>query len=120
MVVATGALHAGAEEDVAGGVGQVVEDVLPLAAGVAVVVFVNPVAEVAERGERLRVAREEFVAGNLFLDKAVVGLVLVIGLDDVIAVAPGGRSEVVDAEAVAVGIAHEVEPRAGHALAVGR
>ena len=120
MVVAAGALHAGSEEHVAGGVGQVVEDVLPLAACVAVVVFVDPVTEVAEGGERLRVAREEFVARDLFLDEAVVGLVVVVGLDDVIAVAPGGRAEVVDAEAIAVGVANQVEPRAGHALSVGR
>ena len=120
VVVAAGALHAGAEEDVAGGVGDVVQDVLPLAASVAVVVFVVPMAEVAEGRERVGVAREEFVAGDLLLHEAVVGLVVVIGLDDVIAVAPGGGTEVVDAEAVAVGVAHEVEPRAGHALAVGR
>ena len=120
MVVAAGALHAGAEEDVAGGVGDVVQDVLPLPARVAVVVFVDPVAEVAEGRERVGVAGEEFVAGELLLHEAVVGLVLVEGLDDVIAVAPGGRAEVVDAVAVAVGVAHEVEPRARHPLTVGR
>ena len=120
MVVAAGALHAGAQEDVAGGVGDVVQDVLPLAAGVAVVVFVDPMAEVAEGRERVGVAREEFVAGDLLLHEAVVGLVVVIGLDDVIAIAPGGRTEIVDAEAVAVGVAHEVEPGAGHALSVSR
>ena len=75
-------------------------------------------AEVAEGRERVGVAGEEFVAGDLLLHEAVVGLVVVIGLDDVIAVAPGGGTEVVDAEAVAVGVAHEVEPGAGHALTV--
>ena len=119
MVVAAGALHAGAEEDVTGGVGDVVEDIVPLAAGVAVVVFVDPVAKVAKGGERLGVAGEKFVARDLFLDEAVVRFVLVVGLDDVIAVAPGSRAEVVDAEAVAVGVAHEVEPSAAHALTVG-
>jgi hypothetical protein len=42
VVVAAGALHAGAEEDVAGGVGDVVQDILPLAASVAIIVFVDP------------------------------------------------------------------------------
>ena len=120
VVVAAGALHAGAEEDVAGGVGDVVQDVLPLAAGVAVIVFVDPMAEVAEGRERVGVAGEEFVAGDLLLHEAVVRLVLVEGLDDVVTVAPGGRAEIVDAKAVAVGVAHEVEPGAGHALSVSR
>jgi len=109
-----------AEEDVPGRVGQVVEDRLPLAAGVAVVVFVDPVAQVARRRERRGIAREQLVPGQLFLDEPVVGLVRVVSLDDVVAVAPGGRPEVVDAETVAVRVAHEVEPGAGHALAVGR
>ena len=120
VVMAARALHAGAEEDVAGGVGHVVEDVLPLAARVAVVVFVDPMAEVAERREGLRVAGEQLIARDLLMHEAVVGLVVVVGLDDVVAVTPGRGAEVVDAEAIAVRVAHQVEPGAGHALAVGR
>ena len=119
MVVAARALHPRAEEDVPGRVGQVVEDRLPLAAGVAVVVFVDPVAQVARRRERRGIAREQLVPGQLFLDEPVVGLVRVVSLDDVVAVAPGGRTEVVDAEAVAVRVAHEVEPGAGLPFAEG-
>ena len=120
MVVATRALHPRAEEHVTGRVRDVVQDVFPLAADVAVVVLVDPVPEVAEGRERVGVAGEELVAGELLLYEAVVRLVLVVGLDDVIAEAPGGRAEVIDAEAIAIGVTDEVEPRTGHPLAIGR
>ena len=119
MVVATGALHPGAEEDIPGRIRDVVQDILPLTADIPVVVFVNPVPEVAEGREGVGVAGKKLVARELLLDEAVVGLILVIGLDDVVTVAPGGRSEIVDAEAIAIGVADEVEPGAGHPLAVG-
>ena len=62
----------------------------------------------------------QFVAGDLLLDEAVVGLVRVEGLDHVIAVAPGIRAGFIGLEALAVGVAGEVEPVAAPALAVLR
>ena len=75
VVVAAGALHAHAEEDIGGDVGDVVENVRPLEGRVAVVVFVDAEAQEAGGGERLGVAGEKFVAGELLLHEAVVGLV---------------------------------------------
>ena len=61
----------------------------------------------------------EFVAGELFGEKLVVGLVVVEGGDDVVAVAPGVRAVGVLTVSVGLGVADEVEPVAAPALAVG-
>jgi hypothetical protein len=118
VVVAACALEAEAEEDIAGGVGDVVEDGVPLTGGVAVIVFVDAAAEVAGGDDGFGVVREEFVAGELFHDEAVPWLVRVEGSDDVVAIAPCVWAVVVGFIAVAVGVADEVEPVAGPALAV--
>ncbi len=119
MVVALRAAEAHPEEDVGGRVGQVFEDHSPLLTGVALVVFVDPVAEVSGGHDRLRVLRGELVAGDLFADELVVRLVAAEGRDDVIAVVPGVRPVGVLLVAVGIGIADEVEPEAG-VLAIPR
>ena len=77
MVVAAGAADAQAEEDVAGHVGDVVEDRRPLARDVALVVLVGPEPEEAGGDPHLGVVRGELVAGELLGDEPVVGLVVV-------------------------------------------
>ena len=62
----------------------------------------------------------QLVAGQLLLDEAVVRLVLVEGVDDVIAVAPGERLFAVALVAVGLGVADHVQPEARPALAVLR
>ena len=62
----------------------------------------------------------EFVARDLLLHKAVVGLVFVERFDDVIAVAPGVGAGLVALEAFAFGVAGEIEPVACPAFAVMR
>ena len=69
---------------------------------------------------RLGSSGPQLVAGDLFLDEAVVGLVGVEGLDDVVAIAPGVGARLVGLEAVGLGVAGEVEPVAAPALAVVR
>jgi hypothetical protein len=54
----------------------------------------------------------------LFGDEAVEGLILVEGVDDVVAVAPGGRLGTVALVAVGFGIAGDVEPVPRPAFAV--
>ena len=77
MIVAAGAADAQAEEDLAGHVGDVVEDVGPLPAHVALVVLVGPEPEIAGGDPQLGVVGIELVAGKLLGDEAVVGLVVV-------------------------------------------
>ena len=60
------------------------------------------------------------VAGQLFRDECGVGLVLVEGADDVIAVGPGVVAEVVLLVAVAFAEADDVEPVAAPAFAIAR
>ena len=43
----------------------------------------------------MAVSGEELVAGELLLDEAVIRLVLIVSLDDVVAVAPGGGAEII-------------------------
>ena len=78
------------------------------------------VAEKAGGGESFGAGVGEFVAGELFVEEAVVGFVGVEGGDDVVAVTPGvGTVEVVFL-AVGIGVAGEVEPVASPAFAVVR
>ena len=120
VVVATRALHAETEEDITRRVGDVVQDGGPLPARVAVVVFVDPMPEVARGDQGIGLIGEKFIAGQLLLDEAVVGLVGVERAYDIVAVAPGLRTKVVDAVSVRIGIAHQIKPMAGPSLAIAR
>ena len=69
---------------------------------------------------RARSPARENVAGDLLAEKFVVGLVGVERVDDVIAIAPGGRHGIVGGLARRVRVTHEVEPVPSPALAVMR
>ena len=120
VVVAAGTADAQPEEDLAGDVGDVVEDVGPLPAHVALVVLVGPQPEKAGGDLELGVVRIELVAGELLGEEAVVGLVGVERADDVVAVAPGVGANGILAIAVRLGIADQVEPVPRPSLAVPR
>ena len=120
VVVALGTLDAQAHEDVGGDAGDLVQDVLPLGLGVALVVFVDRVAQEGRGDGDLRIARIDLVAGDLLAHELVVGLVGVERLDDVVAVGPGVGTVGVQPVALAFGVAGEVEPVLGPALAVAR
>ena len=63
----------------------------------------------------------QLVPGKLLLDEAIPGEVVLKTLHDPVAVAPGMRAERIGlGEAVGIGIAHDIEPRAGLPLGVGR
>ena len=66
----------------------------------------------------LTVARINLIAGQLLAHKTVVWLVGVEGLDDVIAIAPGFRSEVVSPVSIRIGVSDEVQPERRLPLAV--
>ena len=62
----------------------------------------------------------QFVAGQLFLDEAIPGLVGVERADDVVAITPCvGADRICVGVAVGVGVARDVEPMASPAFAVG-
>ena len=120
VVVAAGTADAQPEEDLARDVGDVIQDVGPLPAHVALVVFVGAQPEVAGRHSQLGIVGIELVAGKLLGQEAVVGFVGVEGPDDIVAVTPGVGAERILPVAVRLGIAHEVEPVPPPALAVTR
>ena len=120
VVVAAGAAHAQPHEHLAGIVGHVGEDDLVLAARVALVVLVDRIAQVRRGHQHLRILRIDLVAGELLAHELVVRLVGVQALDDVVAVGPGVRPQCVLVVAVALGVAHQVEPVLRPALAVAR
>src|SRR5579883_65569 len=66
------------------------------------------------------VAASQLVAGQLLGYESVVGLILVKGTDDVVAVAPGVRPLAVGLVAIGLGVAGDVQPMLGPALAVIR
>ena len=75
-------------------------------------------AQEAGGDEMVGVAGLELIAGQLFTDELVVGFVGVEAADHVVAVAPGVWSRIVVGETRRVGVAHHVEPVAGHLFAV--
>ncbi len=81
MVVAAAAAEREAEERGRGRVGDVVQDLLPPLLQVDRVVFVREVAQEAGGDDRVGVAGEQFVAGELFLDEPVERLVGVEALE---------------------------------------
>ncbi len=120
VVVALRALHAHAHEHIRCDAGDLVQDVLPLGLRITLVVLVDGVAEKCGADGDFRVLRVQLVARDLLAHELVVGFVAVEGLDDVVAVGPGIRTIGVEAVALGLGIAGEVQPVLRPALAVAR
>ncbi len=122
VVVAAGAIDGHAEEGLTDAGGDFGEDFLAALFGIDVAgdEVLGAGAQVAGGDERFVVAGGDFVAGDLFADEAVVGLVRLEGMDDVVAVAPGVGALEIQFEAVGIGVANDVEPFGGPAFAVGR
>ena len=118
VIVATGAAHAQAQEDLTRDVGDVVEDVGPLSAGVALVVLVGPQSKVAGRDAKFGVIGIEFVAGELLGQESIIRFVGIQALDDVVAISPRSGSIRILAITVRLGVADQVEPVACPSLAV--
>ena len=60
------------------------------------------------------------VAGELFLHKTGVGLILVEGADDIVAVGPGIGPQLILVVAAGVGVLHHIQPVPAPAFAVMR
>ena len=119
VIVATRALQRLGEEGLADAVGDIVEEALARDLGdFHAREFPRTHAEKTGGNDRLGIFRIEFVAGDLFAGKTVVGQIGVEGAHDVVAVTPGVAALEVVGEPAAVGVAHDVEPVLRHALAV--
>ena len=68
----------------------------------------------------VKIVGPKLVAGDLFLDEAVVGLVLVERLDDVVPIAPNIRADCVIRETIAFRIASQIKPVPSPALPISR
>jgi hypothetical protein len=120
VLVAAGAADGQAEKCGGDGADVVVEIVV--VGGFFIVGLVVPDAKAIEAGGDEGIVGDifDFIAGQLLADKLVVGFVLIECAYDVIAIAPGVGFFAVALVAVGLGVADDVEPEAGPALAVAR
>ena len=124
VVMAAGATHRHAEESPAD-LDELGIDVIGLHLGLVGIHDLEVADHQEARGDELggtllRRGGRHQVAGKLLLDEEVERLVLIEGLDEVIAIAPGVFGEDFVGSPDHVGVAREVEPVAGPAFAVGR
>ena len=110
MIVATGTAHAQTQKHLARDVRDVVENIGPLPAHVALVVFVGAQPEIAGRDPQLGIVGIQLISGKLLAQEAVVGLVGIEATDDIVAISPGVGANGILAISVGFGIANEVEP----------
>src|SRR4030095_550226 len=110
VIVTPGTAVAEAEENLAGVVCNVVENEVPLTANVALIVFVDRVAEITGGDEHLGILWIDFVAGELLSHELIVRHVIVQRPDDPIAIRPRGGAIGILIVAVALGVADEIEP----------
>src|SRR5262245_13609777 len=110
--MAAGTAHRQSEECRTYGVGHLGQDFVA-AEGDALVAGVAPQRTQAVEpcgDEQLGVVGVDLVTGQLLLHETVVGYVVIEGLDDVVAIAPGPRPMAVVLEAFGLGKPDDVEP----------
>ena len=120
MIVAARALHAEPEERVGRHVGHIGEHFGPLKLHVALVVFVDPVAQEHGGNQGIAVTRINLVPSQLLAHKSIIRFVGVERVDDVVAIAPRFGPEMIRAIAVGIRIAHEIEPEGCLPFAIAR
>ena len=85
---------------------------------IARVAVVRVEAEEPGGGQGLLIARRQFVAGDLLLQEARIGLVRIERLDHIVAITIGVGAGLIALETRAVGVAHEIEPATGLTFAI--
>jgi hypothetical protein len=113
------ATHRRGEEGGAGGVDHVAEFVLPLHRVEKRILSLHTVPGTRDDEAGGGVLTDS-VAGQLFEDEPVIGLVFIEGANDVVAVVIGVGALVIRLEASRVGVAHHVEPMPRPTLAIVR
>src|SRR5215471_6237839 len=120
MIVTARACECKAKECPADGIGDVVKNLLAAFHELSRIAFVGKMAVETGGDESGRIARIQFVTGDLLLHKPVGWFVAVEGIDDVIAVPPDIGSRLIALEAFAIGVPRQIQPVARPAFAVAR
>ena len=118
MVVAAGAVDRDAQEDLPRRRDDAVENVVAGQGLVGGFVVPDPQPVEARGDQRLGRVAVDLVAGKLFVQEPVVGLVAVERIDHVVAIPPGERLGRVALVAVGLGVANQVQPVPAPGLAV--
>src|SRR5262249_51118922 len=117
VVVAAGAAEREAEERGRRCSQHVIELVVAIDLRIGRLIIPSTQAKEGRGDLRLGVATVHFVAGKLFGNEAIKRLILIEGVNDIIAVAPGAWLGPVALVTVRFGIAGYIEPVQGPALA---
>ena len=109
-----------AQEGLPGGAHDVIELIVAIRRRIGG--FIIPVTQAKKPGGDFCLQRtvRQFIARQLFEHEAVEGLVVVQRTDDIVTVAPHKRLLSITLVAVAVGVAHHIQPVPGPALAIAR
>lgn len=120
MIVTAGAADGQTEEDQAGRLGDVVERDLSTQSLIVEIDHIG-LATVEAGGDECRgFVRLDFRPGDLKTNEAVVRQVAIERVDDPIAIAPGIGPNLIEFEAVGIGVTRQIEPVLSPAFAVGR
>ena len=120
MVVAAGTVDGQAEKCLAGGGHNVIKLVVAVLQPVGRLVIPKTQPVIASRNQAVGGRLGQFITGKLLNHELVIGLVVVEGLDHIVAVPPGVWLVAVSFKTVGVGIANQIEPVPGPLLAIVR
>ena len=117
MVVALRASYCHSQKDRTGGLGDLVQEILPQFSLGVRISFKRPHSQKAQSHQPFRLhvlvrfqVLDQFITGQLFFNENVKGRVPVERADDIIPVSPGRRPFDVGGKAVRLCIAHQIQP----------
>ncbi len=110
VVVTLGTTHSQSQKNFTRDISYLVEDEFPLHTCIALVPFVDAMAEEARGDHVVVIIGIDLIACQLFANELVIGLVFVQTADDVVPVEVSGRTKAICPVAVGFGEADDVEP----------
>ena len=110
MVVAAGTGHSQPQKDIAGDIRHLVQDVVPMAASVALVVFEDSQAKVTGRDHRVGSMAGELVTGQLLGYEFGIGFVCIERANDVVAISPEVSAVGILIPSIRLGVPYHVQP----------
>ena len=120
MIVAAGASERETGENRTHGVGNVIQDFLTSLQQVSGIALVRIVAIECRGQSGIEITGPKLIARNLLTDETVIRLVLIERTDHIVAVTPDVGASFVGLEALALGVARQVQPVPGPSLAIVR
>ena len=100
MIVTASTLQTQPEKDIGCRVRHLIQNQIPLAPRIPIVVLVNPVSQKTRGHQGVRAFRKQLVTRQLFLHKSIIRLVLIQRINHIVSVAPCIRSKSVSAVSV--------------------